>query len=218
MSGRKEKKEPNLEAFIDQKTTVLREELRLISSLIKDHEPSVGTFYETVLKKFLQEFLPKKVKVGAGFLFDIGNNSMSRQMDIIVYEDYHVPPIYQHQDFVVVDYNTVKAVIEVKATIDSKRMGEASENLASAMAMLPAGKNWFLVGIRSKLGQKTISKRLKDSLDDCSGVLVLNDPKEGGAGPYYVVGEEAHQEHAVREFLKDIWNCVRLRNSRAEYW
>jgi hypothetical protein len=200
----------DLGKYIHQKTMVLREELKLIKSLIKDHGPTVGAFYETVLKKFLADFLPRRVKVGSGFLFETNTGKASRQMDIIIYSDLQIPPIYQHQDFVVVDYSTVDAVIEVKATVDSKGIKEASRNLSSAMEMLPLGKNWFLVGIRSELALKTITKHLKSSLSECSGIFILDDTTKSSEMEYFIAGKDIYQADAWEQFLGRIWDCLKI--------
>lgn len=77
---------------------------------------------EEILRSFLSTILPKKAKVCQGFIEAKGH--LSRQCDIIVYDNYNYAPIYSYGNIEVIPNDGVFAVIEVKANIDRKRFGE----------------------------------------------------------------------------------------------
>jgi hypothetical protein len=104
---------------------------RLLQSV---HYPSLGQYKERLLADTVRGYLPSSVQVGSGFvlfphtdeappagaLHDPLNQSafsISRQCDILIYDDARFPPIFRDQDFVVVRPEAVRAVIEVKGAI-----------------------------------------------------------------------------------------------------
>ena len=82
----------------------------------------VGRYKEAILRKAISQFLPSNLEIGTGFI--IGNSDhqfgrngqISRQLDIIIYED-KSPVIFKEGDFVIITENAVRAVIEVKTKV-----------------------------------------------------------------------------------------------------
>jgi len=173
---------PNYKLYIRQKIEILNKEVRLIKPLVTAHPPTIGAFYETILKKFFQDFVPNKYKIGTGFIMDIENNNMSRQVDILVFQGDDFPPIYQHENVVIVESSTVYAAIEVKADINLESIQIAKENMESVKAITYPITNWYLIGINSKNKMKTILKHKKEYLGNCAGLLVLDE--------YYIEGDK----------------------------
>jgi hypothetical protein len=167
-------KKPNYKNYIRQKIGILNQEKNLINQLVRAHPLTIGTFYETIFKKFFKDFVPNKYKIGTGFVIDIENNTLSRQIDILVYMDDNFRPIYQHEDVVIVESSTVYAAIEVKADIDLRNIKIAKENMESVKEITYPFTNWYLIGIKSRNKKETILKHKREYLGDCDGLLVLD--------------------------------------------
>jgi hypothetical protein len=101
----------------------VRAECQWFEKLIT-HGPSVGTFYESLLASTISELLPSKYKIGSGFVYDTQRQLHSKQIDILVYDDSTVAPLYQRDGFVVVPSSTVKGVAEVKKTLTHAHLRE----------------------------------------------------------------------------------------------
>jgi hypothetical protein len=107
------------------------------------HYPSLGQYKERLLADSIRDFLPRTVEVGTGFVMfphaDINppaggqfhdplNHSafsMSRQCDILVYDVAKYPAIFRDRDFVVIRPEAVRAVIEVKGSLDRREVMSA---------------------------------------------------------------------------------------------
>ena len=94
-------------------------EIRLnqIRQFIKNHNPSIGSFNEEILRKFLRDFLPKWVSVGQGFIMN-QSGEMSHQIDILIYNSVFYAPLYSVNDLVVIQPESVIIAIEVKTKIN----------------------------------------------------------------------------------------------------
>lgn len=84
------------------------------------HAPSVGTFYEDALRSIVSEILPSSLKIGTGFIFDSLTRMYSKQIDILVYDDSLVSPLYRRGQFVVVAPSQVVSASEVKKSLTLK--------------------------------------------------------------------------------------------------
>lgn len=106
----------------------LNRELDTIKNRVRNlignaHWGEDGRYKEEKLKEILRNRLPQNLTVGTGFILNQiahNENIVSKQIDIIVYENNN-PPIFKEGDFVIVTQNCVKAIIEVKSTIRSNR-------------------------------------------------------------------------------------------------
>lgn len=105
--------------FFRLKTEELLNEILQIKTFIKKHNPTIGVLTEEILRKFLKTYLPKGVAVEQGFVID-ESGSLSRQIDIIIYDDQFYAPLYRINDIVVVPNKSVLSIIEVKTTVKSK--------------------------------------------------------------------------------------------------
>ncbi len=84
---------------------------------ISNHPPSVGDFYEALLKSSIIEVLPAQMKIGAGFVYDVNTRLTSPQVDILIYDDSEIPVLYRRGEFVVISSESVISCIEVKKTL-----------------------------------------------------------------------------------------------------
>ena len=107
------------------------------------HELSTGEYKESLLRSCIEKFIPKRYSVGKGFIVFIKESSLSqqdtdnldilnlkthyvsRQIDIVVFDDIDYPPIFRDRDFVVLRPESVKAIIEVKGFLSKKTLIEA---------------------------------------------------------------------------------------------
>lgn len=107
--------------FFRLKTEELLNEILQIKTFIKKHNPTIGILTEEILRKFLVTYLPQGVAVEQGFVID-ENGNMSKQIDIIIYDNQLYAPLYRVNDIVVVPNKSVINIIEVKTTINGKTL------------------------------------------------------------------------------------------------
>ena len=73
-----------------------------------------GKYKEIIFMNVLQRALPKSVSIGTGFV--IGDSSVTKQIDVIVYRNC-VPVLFQQDQFVIVPRESVLGIIEVKTNM-----------------------------------------------------------------------------------------------------
>jgi hypothetical protein len=138
-----------------------------------------------LLKEFLRRTLPREVSVDAGFIRRVTDENWSDdrsplppdiatpQLDIIIHDTQHYAPLLRAEDFVVVLPQAVKAVIEVKKTLDHGSLTEALENLTRTTHLLRKWRNQpyhvftgiFAFGLDDGLAPPT--KPISDSFKNC---------------------------------------------------
>ena len=96
----------------------LHNKLLQIRQFVKNHNLTIGLFAEEILRDFLRQTLPQKVNISQGFI--MGENTISPQCDIIIYDSYNYAPIFRTSTSVIVQPESVIAVIEVKTSIRGK--------------------------------------------------------------------------------------------------
>lgn len=109
----------------------------LLTQVIQDaHYPSIGSYKERLLSEIIRKYLPRSMDVGTGFVLfphedtsppggkanhDPLNRSafaLSRQCDILIFDGATYPPVFRDGDFVVLRPESVKAVVEVKGSLN----------------------------------------------------------------------------------------------------
>lgn len=110
------------------------------------HPGEFGTYREAICKDFLRFFIPSRLDISQGFLIN-GNNEVSTQCDIIIYDSYSTPLIQTEERQRFFPVETVCAVGEVKSTL-------TKSELRAALAKLSNVKN-----MRDNINQPTILKR-----------------------------------------------------------
>lgn len=91
--------------------------LAQVKTFITKHNPTIGLLTEEILRSFLSNHLPKMISVEQGFILN-KQGVISRQCDILIYDSQHYAPFYRINNIVVVPFESVLAVIEVKTTIN----------------------------------------------------------------------------------------------------
>ena len=101
----------------------LASELEAQSDQIADivsHKTTTGGYRETLLRRLLERHLPTRHHVATGFIY-----GCERQIDLLIYDRTDHPVFFREGDLVVVHPEAVRAVIEVKTTLDSSALCEA---------------------------------------------------------------------------------------------
>jgi len=129
--------------------------INLLAQILQDaHYPSLGRYKEKLLANVLEEYIPNKYQVGTGFVlfahqaseersskpgFDrlnMGSHSVSKQCDIIIYDASELPVVFKDHDFVIVRPESVKAIIEVKGSVNKKAVDKTLDSFYDF------GKKW----------------------------------------------------------------------------
>ncbi len=118
----------DLKRKIDYFTSIADEfyaKFNRVNNLIGDkHWLSVGNYREEILRDFLKQYIPKRFRVGTGFI-RCPDGKLSRQIDILIYDSLNYSPLFIDKDFIIIAPEAVCAVIEVKSTLDSKKLNDA---------------------------------------------------------------------------------------------
>jgi hypothetical protein len=141
-----------------------------------------GRYREAVLKNIISKFLPKNYCMGTGFVIN-ARKELTKQIDIIIYDN-SSPVLFSEGDFVIVPANTVKAIIEVKSSInDTNSLKEiiktCEENAKKIELNFALAKNMFngIFCYECDLSFNTLRDSLKECyhLSDCSIYRKMNN-------------------------------------------
>jgi len=130
----------DLEKFFGSTAMALDAQGQRVRNLIGDaHWQSDGTYKERLLKNSIREIVPSTFKVGDGFLIyrkdkEQEHFEVSRQTDVLVYDDRFVAPIFRDGDFAIILAETALAAIEVKSSWGNncKQLGNGIKAVQSA--------------------------------------------------------------------------------------
>jgi hypothetical protein len=116
----------------------LSKELRAVQNRIRQligdaYWPSDGAWKESVLRSIIRNYLPQSFTVGSGFI--LTSDGLSKQIDILVCDD-SAPVFFRDGDFLVAPADCVRAVLEVKTSLDTTLLREALEKLNYTSALM----------------------------------------------------------------------------------
>lgn len=136
---------------------------RRIDSLIR-HTGTVGSYREELVRAMIGRLLPARYQVSTGFL-----ENCARQLDVIVWDAERYAPLFREGDVVVVPTAAVRAIVEVKTTLDTGPLDEALgllyEVLRVEQPMLPIFKGIF--AFESDYGSdKAVAARMQTFYND----------------------------------------------------
>lgn len=139
-----------------------------------------GRYKEEILKNTISRFLPKNYSIGTGFVIN-KEKEVTKQLDIIVYND-ESPVFFKEGDFVIVFANTVRAIAEVKTSVNTiwqlKEYTKTSdENSKKIISTLNKSKKFFngIFAYKSNLTFDSIKESLKDYyFEDCHDFKINN--------------------------------------------
>ena len=134
--------------------------------LLINHGGVIGSYREDLLINLIMKYLPSKFSVSSGFI-----EGCSRQIDIIVYDSHNYIPLFKENNIVVVRLESVRAIIEVKTTLDQKELDNSIQLLHSLgrynQPVIPIFKGIFAFKATYEKPEK-IAKRLIEYYDQNS--------------------------------------------------
>lgn len=85
--------------------------------LLIEHNQTKGNFREHLLRNVLKKYLPGKFEVATGFI-----DGCKRQCDILIYDGHNYSPYFKEEGLVVIPAKSLRAVIEVKTTLNTSTL------------------------------------------------------------------------------------------------
>lgn len=143
------------------------------------HAPSVGGFYENLIRTTLKEFAPSSNKIGTGFVFDSSRHKHGKQIDVLIYDDSDRSVVYRSDDFVVIHPSSVISAIEVKKTLNSTNLKDVVRstfynNLGGSNNRYSNVQNIKIFAYVLSCKKETICTALVDILEQCVESLTIN--------------------------------------------
>ncbi len=134
----------DLAEFFGSTATALKAQGQRVRNLIGDsHWQSDGTYKERLLKNAIREIVPSTFKVGDGFLIyqkdkEQEHFEVSCQIDVLVYDDRFVAPIFRDGDFAIILAETALAAMEIKSS-----WGDNCKKLADGIKVLQSAHRLY---------------------------------------------------------------------------
>lgn len=107
---------------------VLLAELGLSS--VHDHPDAKGDNSENSWRKMLSKYLPERYRVDKGFVID-HESSVSDQIDIIIYDRYYSPIVFNENGNLYIPAESVFAIVESKQELDKGHVEYARDKALS---------------------------------------------------------------------------------------
>lgn len=93
-------------------------------SLFTKHAPTIGTYREQVLKKYLRYFTPNNLTISSGFVFDFIDakpdelySAQTKQVDCLIFDENNFTPFLKTEDFTIIEPESLYAGIEIKSQL-----------------------------------------------------------------------------------------------------
>ncbi len=127
----------------------------IIDALLKNQNTGVRSdYYEAIVRDLVRENVPKAFSVSRGIILNKeGQNS--EECDLILYESSSFDAWFQSGEIVVVSPEAVRAVIEVKRTLNHRNIHDAISNLEHVDS-LRRGIFKFIVGFSTNTQYDTL--------------------------------------------------------------
>lgn len=118
--------------IFEQAARKLRQEFEELSTV--PHNALKGQEAEKLIRTFLNNHLPKRFQVGAGFIID-RLDTVSKQTDVVVYDAFNCPVYRASDDAAIFPSDNVAAVVEVKSRLDKDQLHQAFSNINAAKGL-----------------------------------------------------------------------------------
>lgn len=96
-----------------------------------------GTHCEVLLRDFLRRSLPSRLSVDKGYIFGRTNHEDESahcpEIDVLIHDTHNYRPIYRLEDFVIVQPESVKGIIQVKRALRTGDEGSFSRGLKNVV-------------------------------------------------------------------------------------
>jgi hypothetical protein len=119
----------DLTRIFDEISKEMRSNFNKIRVALKN-SGSKGESIEEIVRKFLQEYLPKNLAISSGMIVDSNGNS-SKQIDIIIYDALKTPIFFKSGHIQVLPVECVYSVIEVKSMLNKDELEKIFANMDS---------------------------------------------------------------------------------------
>jgi hypothetical protein len=91
-------------------------------TIFTKHNPTIGSYREAILRKYIRQFIPGGLKISTGFVAKNDNSSdltegQSRQIDLLIYNQETYQPLLSDENFVVIRPESLVGAIEVKSNL-----------------------------------------------------------------------------------------------------
>lgn len=119
----------------------VKKEIETVKERLKSlitHNLSRGLVHEYAIRKIFEEKLPENYGISRGFI--ITDDWESTEIDILIY-DKSFPLLFKSFDLVVVTPDAVRAIIEVKTTLDAIELRESVRKLADILEEIQKYRN-----------------------------------------------------------------------------
>ena len=174
-----------------------------------------GVVREGIARDFIREFLPLGFGLKSGLVFDAASKAISPQCDAIIYTGV---PLLEFTDVVVVEREQVKAIFEVKTSIDQGnifgRKSQDVRNPDSGLALafkrrrefLPTGAMYilFTFSLYSGSTDTEVIKRLKEVCDSYAVILRWEPKVEQSQGKKSAVYNYDNSVSRLIEWLRNL--------------
>lgn len=109
-------------------------ESSLENSRLFEHNPTIGTFREDIIKYFLRPYLPEAYSLASGQIFDSLDN-MSKQIDVIIYDELFSPILFKGKTNSLIPFEAMYGTIEVKSNLNTSELSTSIENIKSVRSL-----------------------------------------------------------------------------------
>jgi hypothetical protein len=103
-----------------------------------------GTLCEVLLRDTLRRSIPKQFSIDKGYIFGRTTRDEREahcpEIDILIHDTHHFRPIYRLEDFVIVQPEAVKGIIQVKRRLTPGDDGQLNKGLRNVVA---AKQHWI---------------------------------------------------------------------------
>lgn len=170
----------------------LHSQLMQAKSIVCQNNLYYGLIAEDILRTFLRDIVPNRYGVCQGFVEDNGN--LSRQCDIILFDQTDYAPTYSFGEIKIIPSVAVTAVVEVKTSIDAETFHNTLIAFEELAKMGVSNKYLFLYD-----GPKinTMEKYFYPAKGDNTGVCV--------GEPIYDHGDEYMLPSAILNLKRDYY-------------
>jgi hypothetical protein len=131
---------PGLASYYSSQAEAMLSQFQNINHLLgPTHDQThPGTFCEVLLRDFLRRFLPTYLSVDKGYVFGRavlqGKDIHCPEIDILIHDTHTYAPLFRMGDFVIVQPEAVKAIIQVKKTLTNPEVERGLKNVIHAKA------------------------------------------------------------------------------------
>ena len=129
------------------------------------HGPSIGRFVEVLLLDILRKHFPRSLEFTSGFIQSTNPEATvsSPQLDIICYDRSRFPVLFDIGEIKVLLPMSVRAIIEVKSTLDSNSIRKFLRLAESpGLAEVPVDARLYLVSTKSAMSPEACFRRMDE--------------------------------------------------------